>query len=293
LQLRGLAKKTQDVYLRAVRQLVEYCGKPPEHIGEEELRQYFLYLQNERQVSQSTFAHALCGIKFFYEHTLGKEWVMLDLVRPRRERKLPVVLSVEEVRRILDCLYHVRYRACLSTIYACGLRIQEGICLRVKDIDSDRMMVHVRHGKGARDRYVPLPECTLKMLRQYWCTHRNPVWLFPTAIGTNAGSKPINASGVQRAFKAALQESGVQKAATVHTLRHSYATHLLEAGVNLRIIQLYLGHSSPKTTAIYTHLTRPAEHLAAEAINRVINPVLAQVCAEGPAPSPETAELMW
>jgi integrase/recombinase XerD len=274
MQLRGLSEKTQESYVRAVRQLAEHYGKSPDRISEEELRQYFLYLKNGKRASPSAVTIALCGIKFFYEQTLKRKWATFDLVRPRREKKLPVVLSVAEVHRILGCLRRPRYRVCLSTIYSCGLRLQEGVHLQVRDIDSDRMVVHVRKGKGAKDRYVPLPMPTLKMLRQHWSTHRHPRWLFPASVRTNlppsAATKPIHVSSVQKAFKAALQESGVQKPATVHTLRHSYATHLLEAGVNLRIIQAYLGHSSPKTTALYTHLTRKTEDLAAEAINRVM-----------------------
>ena len=274
MQLRGLSKKTQESYVRAVRQLAEHYGKPPDRISEEELRQYFLYLRNDKHASSSAFTIALCGIKFFYQQTLRREWTTFDLVRPAREKKLPVVLSTDEVRRVLGCLRRPRYRVCLTTIYCCGLRLQEGVHLQIRDIDGDRMVVHVRHGKGAKDRYVPLPKCTLKMLRQHWSTHRHPVWLFPApiraAVPPSAAIGPMSVSGVQRAFKAALQESGIQKPATVHTLRHSYATHLLEAGVNLRLIQAYLGHSSPKTTAIYTHLTRKAEDLAAEAIHRVM-----------------------
>ena len=274
MQLRGLSEKTREAYVRAVRQLAEHYGRSPDDVSEEELRQYFLYLRNEKHAAPSTFTIAPCGIKFFYEHTLNRQWRTLDLVRPPREKKLPVVLSVAEVLRILGCLHHPRYRACLTTIYSCGLRLQEGVHLQVRDIDSDRMMVHVRQAKGGKDRYVPLPVPTLKMLRQHWSTHRHPRWLFPTSIRMDlppcAAIRPIHVSSVQKAFKAALRESGVQKPATVHTLRHSYATHLLEAGVNLRIIQAYLGHSSPKTTALYTHLTRRAENLAAKAINRVL-----------------------
>ena len=274
LQLRGLSKKTQDAYVRAVRQLAEHYGKSPDRITEEELRQYFLYLKNVKRASRSACTIALCGIKFFYQHTLKREWVTFELVRPPREKKLPVVLSVGQVRRILGCIHRQHYRVCLSTIYGCGLRLQEGVHLQVRDIDSERMVVHVRHGKGAKDRYVPLPESTLKLLRQYWCAHRHALWLFPArtraGIPPSAATTPMSVSGVQKAFKAALQESGVQKPATVHTLRHSYATHLLEAGVNLRLIQAYLGHNSPQTTAIYAHVTRDAEDLAAEAIDRVM-----------------------
>jgi integrase/recombinase XerD len=274
LQLRGLCERTQDAYVRAVRQLSEHYGKSPDCISEEELRQYFLYLKNVKSVSHSACRVALCGIKFFYQHTLKREWSTLDLVRWPREKKLPVVLSTGQVRRILRCIRRQPYRACLSTIYACGLRLQEGVRLQVRDIDSDRMVVHVRHGKGAKDRYVPLPESALAILRQNWGTHRHAVWLFPAktrlGVAPSAATGPMCSRGVQRAFRAALQESGVQKPSTVHTLRHSYATHLLEAGVNLRLIQAYLGHRSPQATAIYTHLTRKAEDLAAAAINQVM-----------------------
>ena len=273
MQLRGLSEKTQEAYVRAVRQLAEHYGKSPQHIGDEELRQYFLHLANVKQLSPSTIQVALYGIRFLFQHTLRKEWPTLDLVRPRREKKLPVVFSVTEVQRVLSCIRRQRYRVCLGTIYSCGLRLQEGIHLQVGDIDSDRMMVHVRRGKGAKDRYVPLPAYTLKVLRQYWNLHRHAEWLFPapTQPGTplSTATKPMDASGMQKAFRIALQESGVQKPATVHTLRHSYATHLLEAGVNLRVIQAYLGHSSPKTTAIYTHLTRKVEVVTTEIIDRV------------------------
>ena len=274
MQLRGLSPKTQKAYLRSVRQLAEHYGKSPQRITDEELRQYFLHLTNVKHLSPSTVHVTLYGIRFLFQHTLRKEWPTLELVRPRHPKKLPVVLSVAEVRRILSIIQRPRYRVCLSTIYACGLRLSEGVHLRVRDIDSDRMMVHVRHGKGAKDRYVPLPAPTLEMLRQYWCTHRHPEWLFPAPAKSGmplpTGAKPMAVSGVQRAFKAALQESAIQKKATVHTLRHSYATHLLEAGVNLRVIQAYLGHSSPTTTAIYTHVTRDVDALAVEAIERVM-----------------------
>ena len=274
MQLRGLSEKTQDAYLRAVRQLAEHYSKSPDQISEEELRQYFLYLKNVKRTSSSTFSIALCGIKFFYQHTLQREWATFDLARAPREKRLPTVLSREEVRRILDCLRLPVYRACLSTIYACGLRVQEGVHLQVGNIDSARMVVHVRQSKGRKDRDVPLPVSALEMLRGYWAQHRHPVWLFPTrtAVGVPLpqANGPVSVSSVQKAFRAALQESGVTKAATVHTLRHSYATHLLEAGVDLRLIQAYLGHSSPQTTAIYTHVTRRADERAGEAINRVM-----------------------
>jgi site-specific recombinase XerD len=271
MQLRGLAPKTQEAYALAVRQLAAYYGKSPDQISEEELRDYFLYLKNEKKVSRSTCTQALCGIKFFYEQTLQRQWKTFDLIRPAKEHKLPVVLSTSEVHRILSHLEKPAYRACLSVIYGCGLRLQEGVGLQVGDVDSERMCLHIRHGKGGKDRYVPLPGTVLPLLRAYWLTHRHPTFLFPAKATTGVLAKTsMCPTGVQRAFKAALAASGVNKQATVHTLRHSWATHLLEAGVNLRLIQLWLGHNSLQTTAIYTHLTRPAETLAAAAINQIM-----------------------
>lgn len=274
MQLRGLSSRTQQSYLNGVRQLAEYYHKPPDQIDEGELRQYFLYLMNEKQLSPSSCRVAHYAIRFLYVHTLGQSWPEGLVVRPQKETKLPVVLSVEEVQRVLSSVRKARYRVCLSTIYACGLRLNEGVSLRVANIDSARMSLHVRQGKGAKERYVPLPEVTLEMLRTFWATHRHPTWLFPGRPGEGepyaAADKAMSASGVQRAISAAAKGCGIQKHVTVHTLRHSYATHLLEAGINLRLIQAYLGHSSPKTTARYTHLTRPAEEAASEAINRIV-----------------------
>ena len=265
MQLKGLALRTQEAYVNAVLQLSRRFKKSPDSLAEEELREYFLYLKNEKQVADSTFSIALCGIKFFYEQTLKKEWHTLQLVRPDRKKKLPVVFSMEEVKRVLDCVHRFEYQVCLKTIYACGLRLLEGTRLRVKDIDSARQMLHVVAGKGGKDRYVPLPDHTLILLRHLWVTHRHPEWLFPARNGLAA----IHETAIQKAFQAALHESGVHKKASVHTMRHSYATHLLEAGVDLRIIQIYLGHASPTTTAIYTHLTSVTEAQVQQRINQI------------------------
>jgi integrase/recombinase XerD len=272
MQLRGLAERTQESYLGAVRRLAEYYGRPPDQLSDEEVRGYFLYLQNERQVASNTYNVAFNGIKFFYTHTLGRPWpTALNLVLQRRVHKLPVVLSQEEVTRTLHAVRQPHYRVCLSTIYGCGLRLQEGIGLTVDAVDGERKLVHVRQGKGQRDRYVPLPEPILLLLRNYWQLHRNPHWLFPSPRpDLRHATEPLDDSGLGRAFKAALRAAGVQKPATVHTLRHSYATHLLEAGVNLRLIQTYLGHQSITTTQIYTHLTQGADTLASATINRVM-----------------------
>lgn len=273
LQLRGYSERTQQMYIRAVRQLAEHFNKSPDQITEDELRTYFLYVKNVKNWSRTASTIAICGIKFFYEHTLKRDWTTLQFVRAPREKKLPVVLTREEISRILQHVRFYRYRVCLFTIYSCGLRLQEGTHLQVTDIDSQRMLIHVRHGKGAKDRYVPLPETTLEHLRAYYRTHRNPVWIFPAAgrAGQHkefaTATRPTPHGNIQDAFRAALKKSGVNKKAHVHTLRHSYATHLVEAGINLRLVQEYLGHDSPATTAIYAHLTEVAQASARNVIN--------------------------
>lgn len=275
MQLRGLSARTQEAYARAVWQLAQHYHRSPEQLSDEELRQYFLYLANEKKIARPTATIALCGIKFFYEQTLKQEWPTLRFVRPPREWKLPVVLSRKEVRQILAAVRIPVYRACLQTIYCCGLRLLEGTRLQVPDVDSARMLLHI-HGKSKKDRYVPLPETTLKLLRAHWRTHRSPLWLFPAptrhglahSLAHDGG--PVTRSSLQSAFRRAVQRSGIAKRAHVHTLRHSYATHLLEAGVNLRLIQDNLGHGSPRTTALYTHLTREVRATQTDPLNHLM-----------------------
>lgn len=275
MQLRGLSARTQEAYTRAVWQLAQHYHRSPDQLSDEELRQYFLYLANEKKLARPTATIALCGIKFFYEQTLKQPWPTLRFVRLPREWKLPVVLSRAEVRQILSLVKIPVYRACLTTIYACGLRLLEGCHLQVPDIDSARMLLQI-HGKSKKDRYVPLPESTLQLLRAHWRTHRSPLWLFPAP--TRHGLKhslahdggPVTRSSLQSAFRRAHQRSGIAKRAHVHTLRHSYATHLLEAGVNLRLIQENLGHRSPRTTALYTHLTREVLATQTDPLNQLM-----------------------
>ncbi len=272
MQLAGYSSKTQQAYVGAVRQLFAHFNCNPSQLTEEQLRQYFLYLTNERKVSRPTVTIALCGIKFFFERTLQREWTTLGLVRPRREKKLPVVLSREEVRRILEQVHRPVYRACLKTIYSCGLRLREGSQLRISDIDSGRMALYI-HGKGGKDRYVPLPDRTLQLLREFWKTHRSQPWVFPaTSRGAKPGAPihPLTDSSLQKAFKRAVDAAGISKRAHIHSLRHSYATHLLEAGVNLRIIQENLGHGSARTTQIYTHLTAEARASMMDPLNELM-----------------------
>jgi site-specific recombinase XerD len=276
MQLKGLSASTQEGYLNAVRGIARHYHRSPDELSEEDLRQYFLYLANEKKVARSTATVAICGIKFLYEQTLQQQWSTLRLVRPPRGKKLPVILSREEVRRALAAVRIPAYRACLTTIYACGLRANEGAHLRVEDVDSGRMFLHIIQGKGNQDRYVPLPEPTLQMLRAYWRTHRSRLWLFPAPArpwrdhGLTSGDGPVDRGCLHAAFKRALRHSGIVKRAHVHTLRHSYATHLLEAGINLRIIQENLGHRSARTTQLYTHLTQEIRDTLTEPLNRLM-----------------------
>jgi integrase/recombinase XerD len=275
LQIKGYSDGTQKLYVNAVRQLCEHFNKPPGKVTDEDLREYFLYGKNVKKWSRSTSTVALCGIKFFYENTIKRPWPTLLFIPPGREKKLPVVLSREEVRDLLKHIRLLRYRVCLTTIYSCGLRLSEGTHLKVEDIDGDHGFISVRQSKGNKDRNVPLPQKTLELLREQWKSHRNEVWIFPSAGhgGTNMpnATKPLSNSSVQVALRSASKAAGINKKATVHTLRHSWATHLLEAGVNLRLIQAWLGHSSPATTSVYTHLTAKAKTMAIKSINELMS----------------------
>lgn len=273
MQLHGYSPKTQVNYADAVGALAKHYRKSPEFITEEEIRQYFLFLTLERKVARSTATIALYGIKFFFQHTLQRQWPCFKLLRPAKSKKLPVVLSRQEVQQVLRCVRTAAYRVCLTTIYACGLRLGEGLSLKVSDVDSARLLLHIHQGKGGKDRYVPLPVKTLDQLRAHWRTHRSALWLFP-ARGSQSSAQPEGApqarSSLQAAFRRAVHDSGIGKAAHVHTLRHSFATHLLEAGVNLRVIQEILGHTTPNTTAIYTHLTQQVQQSVSMAIDALV-----------------------
>jgi len=274
MQLRGFSERTIEAYVRSVRQLTQHFHKSPDKITEEELRQYFLYNKNIRKWSRAASTISLCGIKFFFTHTLQKEWTTFKLVRPPKEKKLPPLLSKDEVRRIFNHVSQDYHRVCLIAIYSLGLRLQEATHLHVADIDSDRMFVHIHRGKGSKDRYVPLPHRTLEILRDHWKTHRNHHLLFPAPgrgrIHMPTTHKPLPKSSIQIPFKQACQKAKINKQVSVHHLRHAYAVHLLEAGVDLRFVQEYLGHSDPRTTMIYTRLINKALSDPVNIINQVM-----------------------
>ena len=269
LQLAGYALKTQKSYVDAVQRLARHYNSSPALLAEAEVRNFFLYLINDRKLAKSTITIYLCGIKFFYETTLKRRWNIFDLVRPRHVKKLPVVLSVNEVRTLIASIRKPVVQMALTIIYSCGLRVSEAARLRVEDIDGDRRLLWVRDSKGGKDRSVPLSEPTLTQLRKFWRKTRTKDWLFPGRDGEH-----INIATVQQAFKAALLESGFTKKASVHSLRHSFATHLLECGVDIRIIQRILGHGNITTTCIYTHLTdKITDHLS-KTLNHLMTDLL-------------------
>ena len=274
LQLAGLSTRTQQCYTRSVRMLVDFYHKTPDLISEQELQDYFLHRRNVDKWSPATMRICYSGIKFFFINVLKRQWHTLELVHAKREQRLPTVLSVKEVRSILNTVKTPQNKAYLTTAYACGLRLQEALNLQVGDIDSDRMRIHVHRGKGAKDRYVPLPESTLHILRSYWKLHRNPVWIFPRLgrSGKEGASATVAMSKttVQGALRRVVKQLKFKKRISVHTLRHSYATHLLEAGVNIRRIQQYLGHRSLNSTLIYLHLTTQGHQRAYRIINALM-----------------------
>ena len=275
MQLRGYAERTQTSYARAVRQLENYWHRPAEEIEEQQVRDYFLYCRNEAGWSAATMRIAYSGIKFFYTQTLPMDWETIRLLKIKRLSTPPTVLSIDEVRLILKTARQPQINAFLSTVYSCGLRLSEALNLEVGDIDKERMTVRVRDGKGAKERFVPLPKSTYLLLRAYWVTHRNERLLFP-ALGRRrdqgpTAEKPMAMGSVQGALRKILKQlPKINKHATIHTLRHSYATHLIEAGVNIRIVQQYLGHASLVNTMIYLHVSDLGNNDAAGRINRLM-----------------------
>lgn len=272
LQLAGLSDRTQETYTRAVRQLVDFYGKTPDKIAEKELEDYFLHRRNTDKWSAATLRIAYSGIKFFFVNVLKQNLHIFSFLNAKRDGRLPCVLSREEVYKVFAQVKTFHNYTFLSTVYACGLRLSEALGLQVSDIDAGRKMIHVHRGKGAKDRYVPLPENTLLLLRRYWATHRNPVLIFPAlGRGLQDGAKaktPMSIESVQGAFRKARIAAGITKRhVSIHTLRHCYATHLLEEGANPRVIQRYMGHSNLETTMAYFHLTQKGMDSAYQLIN--------------------------
>jgi len=252
MQLRNLADATIDAYTYHVDKFCQFFGKPADQLGPEEIRQYQLYLVNEKKSSWSSFNQAVCGLRFLYEVTLQRNWAVRHIPFGKRPKKLPVVLSNEEASRLLQCIENPKHRAVILTCYAAGLRLRETTNLRVADIDGSRAQIRICCGKGSKERIVPASPRLLGELREYWKLTRPGNYLFPG----KTPDVPLSSATVQKAYKLALAKAGINKAATPHTMRHSWATGMLEAGVDLLTISKLLGHSSFVTTMIYLHVRR-------------------------------------
>ena len=250
LRIRGLAENTRKSYLEKMRCYVRHFMRPPDQLTAEDVKQYQLFLTRDRQVTWSTFNVHVCAIRFFYRDVLRVEWDVEHIPYQRTGKRLPVILSGEEVVALLDAATNLKHRALLMTLYSAGLRASEAVHLRLEDIDSRRMMIRVAQGKGRKDRYVMLSGKLLETLRRYWLETRPDPWLFPG----QASGGPLTYGSVDRFFARAKDKAGIRKRVSPHSLRHSFATHLLERGVNIRVIQRLLGHRSLRSTEIYTHV---------------------------------------
>jgi len=252
LQRRNYSSRTIRLYLQHVAKFAQHFHRSPDQLGAEDIRQYQLFLIQEKKLAWSSYNQIVCALRFFYAKVLKRAFLLQDIPFPRTVQKLPLILSQEEVARILTAPPHLKSRALLMTIYAAGLRRSEVASLRVRDIDSARMTITVHQGKGQKDRVVMLSPVLLQMLRRYWRHHKPKEWLFP---GENLG-QPISGNDVFAVFHNAVRRAGIAKKVCPHSLRHSFATHLLESGTDLRTIQILLGHRSLKTTSRYLHVSQ-------------------------------------
>lgn len=279
LQLAGYAKRSIDSYAASVLRLQRFYNQPLEDISEEQLRQYWLCCQSEFGWSAATLRISYSGIQHFFTRTLVRSWDIFSDIKWKREEALPTILSLEEVRKIIYALPTMQSHTFYLTLYSMGLRLREATTLRVKDILSDRGVVHIHGGKGALDRMVPLPNITLLTLRNYYKTHRNPEWIFP-ALGHNGGRSAqyaqnhVSDSGVQGVLRSTLKRLNFKKHVHPHVFRHAYATHLLEANIPIRHVQKILGHKTLKSTMIYLHVTTQAQVDSNDKVSKVMQGVL-------------------
>jgi len=252
MEIRGFSPHTQLAYLRRVAALTRYLGRSPDEVGLDEIQRYQLYLTRERKVAWGTLNQTVSALRFFYGVTCKKDWDIEQIPYHKAGRRLPVVLNQQEMQRLLEALENLKHRAIVMTLYAGGLRVSEVVQLCPSDVDSQRMMLRVHRGKGGKERYVMLSHRLLGVLREYWKIERPVHWLFP---GQNP-RRPLTRAAVHKFFKKAVRKAGIVKPITVHGIRHSFATQLLESGVDIRKIQLLLGHRSLRSTQIYTHVAR-------------------------------------
>jgi integrase/recombinase XerD len=259
-QRRNYAQTTVEAYTLALRQFAEYFHRPPDQLGPEHIREFQLHLLHDRKLAAATVKQRLAAVQFFFAQTLKRPYLRQDFPYPKVPRRLPVVLSQDEVAKLIDAASNLAHRAMLMTLYSTGLRRSEVARLKVTDIDSQRMVIHVRQGKSRKDRDVPLCPKLLETLREYWRWRRSSTHLFPSGVTNRDKDGPITGKALWHACHNAIRHAGIQKKVGPHTWRHSYATHLLEAGADLRTIQLLLGHADIKHTTVYLHLSQRHLH---------------------------------
>ena len=275
LTLTGRSDRTADTYAREIRHLGHYFKKPLDQLTEEDLRKFMLYRRNECKLSGSSMQILHCGLKALYGDVMRRKPPLLEVVKVKKEKRLPVVLHQDEIKVILRHASTPQHKTYLRTVYSCGLRLSEALHLTVNDIKGQQQLLHVRSGKGAKDRFVPLPVKTYHCLQDYWLLHRNPLLLFPALgrgrIHGSTANKPMSVSTVQGGLGRALKRAGLAgRGIRMHTLRHSYATHLLESGVNIKAVQGFLGHANLQTTMLYLHLTNWGKEDAYDKINTLM-----------------------
>ena len=272
-QLRSLSDVTIHTYVYRVKDLYLHYNREPAELSIHDIRNYFLHLINVKKLGFESLRNRYYSIRFYFVHCRGFSKDDFKFMKVKRPEKLPIILTRQEVRSILSQVKVLDYRVCLELMYACGLRIGEVIKLTPADIDGERKILHVKNGKGKKDRAVPIPDNIYKKLRKYWLSHKNRNLLFPirSSIDRENTNISIKSRVLQVVFKKALVESGVIRKATPHTLRHSYATHLLDAGVNIRVIQKYLGHRSLRATIVYIHLTNTTEVRCVGLLNKLMS----------------------
>jgi integrase/recombinase XerD len=275
--LSGKAQSTAITYTREIRLLGEYYNRPLDSLSEEDVRSYVMYRYHDCQLGSSSLRILYCGLKALYLELLGKDWPLLKLFKVKQESRLPIVLCRADVKAILDHAPSPQLACYFRLVYSCGLRLSEGLNITVNDIDGERNMIHVR-GKGSKDRYVPLADKTYHALKQYWPSHRHKKYIFPALgqTGKNGprAKMPMTKTTVRCGLHKAIKYAGLKKKGIrLHTLRHSYATHLLEGGLNIRTLQEYLGHSSLKHTMVYLHLTNWGKEMAFEKINTLMGEI--------------------
>ena len=269
LTIRNYSPRTIDIYVERVAKFAQYFGQSPDQLGPAHIREFQVFLVQRKKASWTQYNQSVCALRFFYRVCLGKTWMIEHIPFPKQPKRLPVVLSRQEVTRLFEAVRNVKHRTILMTLYASGARVAEALALQVRDIDSGRMLLHIRQGKGGKDRYVPMSQTLLDQLRRYWKPYRPFTWLCP---GADLHA-PLTAGAVQKVCTKAARKAGLSKKVSPHTFRHTFATHHLEAGTDLKTMQVMLGHRSLRTTAIYLHVAAQAPGQSRQALD-LLGPVL-------------------